>query len=89
MSESTASVQVHQARNEVALTGFCNLAQYLSELLIGLRPKEGSIREKTSYHQLLTQLYDKEVISTSTLLTEMGLDYDQEIARLRKVKYAG
>jgi hypothetical protein len=78
MNESTVAVKVHQARDEVAVAD----AQYFSEFLISLRPKEGKIREKTLYHQLVMQLHDKEVISTKTLLTEMGLDYDQEVARM-------
>jgi len=41
------------------------------------------LKDKTDYHQKLMQLHDKEVISTRTLLEEMGLNYDQEVKRMR------
>ncbi len=47
---------------------------------------ERSLMWKTGYHQLCMQLHDKDLISTKTLLREMGLDYDKEVEFLRKVK---
>jgi very-short-patch-repair endonuclease len=41
------------------------------------------LKDKTQYHQMLMQLHDKQVISTQTLLEEIGLDYDQEVKRQR------
>ncbi|MHA2279879.1 MAG: DUF559 domain-containing protein [Promethearchaeota archaeon] len=41
------------------------------------------LKDKTQYHQMLMQLHDKQVISTQTLLDEIGLNYDQEVKRMR------
>jgi len=41
------------------------------------------LKDKTQYHQMLMQLHDKQVISTQTLLEEIGLNYDQEVKRMR------
>lgn len=41
------------------------------------------LKDKTQYHQMLMQLHDKQVISSQTLLEEMGLNYDQEVKRMR------
>lgn len=42
-----------------------------------------ALKDKSQFHQLLTQLHDKQVISTQTLLEELDLDYDQEVMRMR------
>ena len=39
---------------------------------------------KHKYAQILMQLHDTGLISTRTLLREMGLDWDAEFARLQK-----
>jgi very-short-patch-repair endonuclease len=41
------------------------------------------LKDQTQYHQMLMQLHDKQVISTQTLLDEIGLNYDQEVKRMR------
>lgn len=41
------------------------------------------LKDNTQYHQMLMQLHDKQVISSQTLLEEMGLNYDQEVKRMR------
>ena len=38
------------------------------------------LKDTTQYHQMLMQLHDKEVISTRTLLKEMGWNYDEILA---------
>ncbi len=43
-----------------------------------------TIQERAQWSQLLMCLHDKQVISTKTLITEMGLDYDEEKKRLRE-----
>ncbi len=42
-----------------------------------------NLKDKTQWYQLLSQLHDKGVISTQTLLEELDMDYDQEVKRLR------
>lgn len=44
---------------------------------------ELELKDKTQFYQLLNQLHDKQVISTQTLLEEIGFDYDQEVMRMR------
>jgi intein/homing endonuclease len=41
------------------------------------------LKDKQQWYQLLTQLHDKQVISTQTLMEELHLNYDQEIKRMR------
>lgn len=41
------------------------------------------LKDDTQYLQMLMQLHDKQVISSQTLLEEMGLNYDQEVKRMR------
>ena len=41
------------------------------------------LKDKTQFYQLLMQLHDKQVISTQTLLEEIGMNYDQEVKRQR------
>jgi len=41
------------------------------------------LKDNTQYHQMLMQLHDKQAISTQTLLDEIGLNYDQEVKRMR------
>lgn len=42
--------------------------------------------DKTQRQQALMQLHDKQLISTRTLMEEMGLDYEQELKNLREAQ---
>jgi very-short-patch-repair endonuclease len=46
------------------------------------------LRDKTNKLQLLTQLHDKQIISTEKLCEEFDIDYDQEIERIRNEQMA-
>ena len=41
---------------------------------------------KTRYQQGIMQLHDKGFISTRKLLEELGMDYDEEVRRMRRVQ---
>lgn len=42
-----------------------------------------NLKDKTPWHQILLSLHDKQVLSTQTLMEELGLNYDQEVKRMR------
>ncbi len=39
---------------------------------------------RTQLFQLFMQLHDKQLISTKTLLTELGLSYEEELTQIRQ-----
>lgn len=41
------------------------------------------LRDQTTWHNMLFQLHQTQVISTQTLMEKLGLDYDQEVKRMR------
>lgn len=41
------------------------------------------LRDQTTWHNMLFQLHQTQVISTQTLMEKFGLDYDQEVKRMR------
>ena len=46
--------------------------------------REIEILRTLHYHQMLLHLHDKQLISTEFLLSEMGIDYDKEIKRMKQ-----
>lgn len=57
-------------------------------VLVGILPasvlkEEKTLVEQTDYNVLLMQLHDKGAISTRALFNEMGLDYEEELERMR------
>ena len=44
------------------------------------------MKDKQKYQQLIMELHDKGEIPTRSLLEEFGMDYDEEVKRLRRVQ---
>lgn len=42
--------------------------------------------DKQKYRQLIMELHDQGKISTRKLLEEIGMDYNEEVKRMRKIQ---